>query len=62
MDVGFLSAVRVGMRPTCIMEDRASLSASALRLVHGTELSNGVEDLLISVATYDSIITYKVES
>lgn len=51
MDVGFLSAVRVGMRPTCIMEDRASLSVSALCLVHSTELSNGVEDMVISVAT-----------
>ena len=51
MAVGFLSAVRVGMRPTCIMEDRASLSASALCLVLGTKLSNGVEDMVISVAT-----------
>lgn len=51
MDVGFLSAVRVEMRPTCIMEDRALLSASALCLVHSTELSNGVEDMVISVAT-----------
>lgn len=39
------------MRPTCIMEDSALLSASALCLVHGTKLSNGVEDMVISVAT-----------
>lgn len=51
MAVGFLSAVRVRMRPTCIMEDSALLSASALCLVHGTKLSNGVEDMVISVAT-----------
>lgn len=62
MAVGFLSAVRVRMRPTCIMEDRASLSASALCLDHGTKLSNGVEDMVISVATQDSIIISKVGS
>ncbi len=33
------------------MEDRALLSASALCLVHGTQLSNGIEDVVISVAT-----------
>lgn len=49
MAVGFLSAVRVEMRPTCIMEDSAFLSALALCL-HGTKLSNGVEDMVISVA------------
>lgn len=51
MAVGFLSAVRVRMRPTCIMEDSALLSALAFCLVHGTKLSNGVEDMVISVAT-----------
>ena len=51
MAVGFLSAVRVRMRATCIMEDRASLSASALCLDLGTKLSNGDEDMVISVAT-----------
>lgn len=62
MAVGFLSAVRVWMRPTCIMEDGALLRAPALRLVHGTKLSNGVEDMVISVATLDSIIISKVGS
>lgn len=47
MAVGFLSAVRVRMRPTCIMEDSAWLSTSALRLVRGTKLSNGVEDMVV---------------
>lgn len=44
------------MRPACIMEDRASLSASALSLVHSADLSNGLEDMVISVAGKDSII------
>lgn len=58
MAVGFLSAVRVRMRPTCIMED----SAVAFCLVYDTKLSNGVEDMVISVATYNSIIIFKVGS
>lgn len=51
MAVGFLSAVSVRMRPTCIMENSALLSTPAPCLVHGTKLSNGVEDSVISVAT-----------
>lgn len=51
MAVGFLSAVRVRMRPTCIMEDGALLSTSVPCPVRGTELSNGVADMVISVVT-----------
>lgn len=35
------------MRPACIMEDRALLSAWALSLVHSADLSNGLEDMVI---------------
>ena len=54
MAVGFLSAVRGGMRPPCIMEHSgALLSAAALCLVHGTKLSAVEEHMVIPVVMWD---------